>query len=171
MWRLYVMPFTVRGNWKDDRGQARSKPSGLDGGACQPSPFQRRRQRRWAHAQADPGGPAGHDRSVAVIDDGRRKSGERFIFPLYYGKAGDRYIVVASKGGAPQRPGWYRYLLANPDVELQVGTEKFKARARTATGEERTQLWQEALKFWLPYADYQKNTERQIPVVVLGPVR
>jgi deazaflavin-dependent oxidoreductase (nitroreductase family) len=100
-----------------------------------------------------------------------RKSGERFIFPLYYGKAGDSYIVVASKGGAPQHPGWYRNLLANPGVDVQVGTAKLKARARTATGEERTRLWQEALKFWPPYADYQKKTEREISVVVLDPVR
>ena len=86
-----------------------------------------------------------------------RKSGERFIFPLYYGKAGNSYIVVASKGGAPQHPNWYRNLVANPEVDVQVGTEKFKARARTTTGEERARLWQEALKFWPPYADYQKR--------------
>jgi deazaflavin-dependent oxidoreductase (nitroreductase family) len=67
----------------------------------------------------------------------RRKSGERFIFPLFCGKTGHSYIVVASKGGAPQHPGWYRNLLANPDVEVQVGTAKMKAHARTATGEER----------------------------------
>ena len=54
---------------------------------------------------------------------------------------------------------------------MQVGTEKFKARARTATGDERARLWQEALKFWPPYADYQKKTEREIPVVVLDPIR
>ena len=100
-----------------------------------------------------------------------RKSGERFVFPLFYGKDGDSYIVVASKGGAPQHPGWYRNLLANPDVDVQVGTQKFKARARTAAGEERTRLWQEALKFWPPYADYQRKTEREIPVVVLDPAR
>ena len=100
-----------------------------------------------------------------------RKSGEKFIFPLFYGKAGDGYIVVASKGGAPQHPGWYRNLLANPEVEVQVGTAKMSARARTATGEERTRLWKTALQFWPPYADYQKKTEREIPVVVLDPVR
>jgi proline iminopeptidase len=100
-----------------------------------------------------------------------RRSGEKFIFPLYYGKTGDSYIVVASKGGAPQHPGWYRNLLANPEVDVQVGTLKIKARARTAAGEERTRLWQEALKFWPPYADYQRKTEREIPVVVLDPVR
>ena len=100
-----------------------------------------------------------------------RKSGERFIFPLFYGKDGDSYIVVASKGGAPQHPGWYRNLLANPEVEVQVGTAKKKARARTATGAERARLWHKALEFWPPYADYQKKTEREIPVVVLEPIR
>ncbi|MBV8523954.1 MAG: nitroreductase family deazaflavin-dependent oxidoreductase [Acetobacteraceae bacterium] len=99
-----------------------------------------------------------------------RKSGEKFIFPLFYGKDGKSYIVVASKGGAPEHPGWYRNLLANSDVEIQVGTEKSKARARTATGEERKRLWKKAVEFWPPYADYQKKTEREIPVVVLEPV-
>jgi deazaflavin-dependent oxidoreductase (nitroreductase family) len=79
--------------------------------------------------------------------------------------------VVASKGGAPQHPGWYRNLLANPEVDVQVGTAKMKARARTATGGERARLWQEALNFWPPHADYQRKTEREIPVVVLDRVR
>jgi F420H(2)-dependent quinone reductase len=64
-----------------------------------------------------------------------RKSGEQFIFPLFYGKTGNSYIVVASKGGAPQDPGRYRNILANPEVEVQVGTAKIKARARTAAGD------------------------------------
>src|ERR1700723_2628450 len=100
-----------------------------------------------------------------------RKSGDKFIFPLFYGTEGDSYFVVASKGGAPEHPGWYRNILADPDVEVQAGATKTKARARTATGAERARLWQEALKFWPPYADYQKKTEREIPVVVLDPVR
>ena len=99
-----------------------------------------------------------------------RKSGERFIFPLFYGRTGDSYIVVASKGGAPEHPGWYRNLVANPEVDVQVATAKFKARARTAAGEERARLWKKALEFWPPYADYQKMTEREIPVVVLEPI-
>jgi len=98
-----------------------------------------------------------------------RKSGEKFIFPLFYGKTGDSYIIVASKGGAPQHPGWYRNILANPEVEVQVGTSKMKAKARTAAGEERSRLWETALKFWPPYADYQQKTQREIPVVVLDP--
>lgn len=100
-----------------------------------------------------------------------RKSGEKFIFPLYYGQVGDSYFVIASKGGAPQDPGWYRNIIADPTVEIQVGTSKIKALARTATGEERARLWEKALEFWPPYADYQGKTEREIPVVVLDPVR
>jgi proline iminopeptidase len=100
-----------------------------------------------------------------------RKSGEKFIFPLFYGTTGDSYIIVASKGGAPDHPGWYKNLVANPTVEVQVGTKKFKAKARTATGDERARLWPVALSFWPPYADYEKKTEREIPVVVLDPVK
>lgn len=100
-----------------------------------------------------------------------RKSGERFVFPLFYGKVGGSYFVVASKGGAPEHPGWYRNILADPEVEVQVGTVRTKARARTAAGEERARLWERALEFWPPYADYQRKTEREIPVVVLDPVR
>ena len=100
-----------------------------------------------------------------------RKSGEKFIFPLFYGEVGDSYFVVASKGGAPQHPGWYRNILVDPVVEVQVGTKKMPARARTATATERTRLWAEALKFWPFYADYQRKTEREIPVVVLDPLR
>src|ERR1700730_6679166 len=99
-----------------------------------------------------------------------RKSGEKYIFPLFYGEAGNGYIIVASKGGAPEHPGWYKNILGNPEVEVQVGTKKLKARARTASGAERAKLWQEAIKFWPPYTDYQKKTEREIPVVVLDPV-
>lgn len=99
-----------------------------------------------------------------------RKSGERYIFPLFYGMAGGSYLVIASKGGAPEHPGWYRNILANPEVEVQAGTVKTRALARTATGAERARLWEQAVEFWPPYADYQKKTAREIPVVVLDPV-
>ena len=82
-----------------------------------------------------------------------RKSGQQFIFPLFHGKTGNSYIVIALKGGTPQHPGWSRNILANPEVEAQVGTAKLKARARTAA------------------ADYQKKTEGEIPVLVPDPVR
>jgi proline iminopeptidase len=100
-----------------------------------------------------------------------RTSGERFIFPLFYGEDGGSFVVVASKGGAPEHPGWYRNLLAQPEAEIQVGTRHLRVRARTAEGAERARLWQLALGFWPPYAEYQvKAGEREIPVVVLDPV-
>jgi deazaflavin-dependent oxidoreductase (nitroreductase family) len=99
-----------------------------------------------------------------------RKSGDKFTLPLFYGTDGDSYFIVASKGGAPEHPGWYRNILANPDVELQVGTKKVKARARTTNGDERDRLWKKALEYWPPYADYQLKTQREIPVVALDPI-
>ena len=105
-----------------------------------------------------PGRPALTVPSLMLTTTGR-KSGEKFIFPLFYGEIGDSYIVVASKGGAPKHPVWYLNILANPEVEVQVGTRKLQARACTATGEERARLWEKALEFWPPYADYQKKTE------------
>lgn len=107
--------------------------------------------------------------SLLLTTTGRR-SGERYIFPLFYGKAGEGYVIVASKGGAPEHPGWYRNLLAHPEAEIRVGTQTLRVRARTVEGAERERLWQMALGFWPPYADYQKKTEREIPVVVLDPV-
>nr|WP_294509010.1 nitroreductase family deazaflavin-dependent oxidoreductase [uncultured Rhodopila sp.] len=118
-----------------------------------------------------PPGYAQMDVPSLLLTTTGRKSGEKFIFPLFYGETGDSYIIVASKGGAPEHPGWYRNLLAHPEVEVQVGTKHLKARARTASGTERAQLWQQALEFWPPYADYQKKTEREIPVVVLDPIK
>lgn len=116
-----------------------------------------------------PGYPEMTVASLLLTTTGR-KSGEKYIFPLFYGTTGSSYIIVASKGGAPDHPSWYKNLVAHPDVEVQVGTKKLKARARTVTGEERAKLWKEALKFWPPYADYEKKTKREIPVVVLDPI-
>lgn len=99
-----------------------------------------------------------------------RKSGEKYIFPLFYGEDGDKYLIIASKGGAPDHPGWYKNIEANPEVEVQVGTKKLRAKARTVTGPDRARLWEKALKFWPPYADYAKKTEREIPVVLLEPI-
>lgn len=101
-----------------------------------------------------------------------RKSGEKFLFPLFYGETGGSYFVIASKGGAPEHPGWYRNMLADPTVEIQVGTKRMTARARTASGAERAKLWEQAVGIWPPFADYQrKATNREIPVVVLDPVK
>ena len=129
------------------------------------------------------GGKDGHMYEVEVPNVGKltvpslllatkgRKSGEKFLFPLFYGKTGNSYFIVASKGGAPEHPGWYKNIQHDPQVEVQVGTEHLKAKARTASGEERAKLWKDALVFWPPYADYAKKTDREIPVVVLDPIK
>ena len=96
-----------------------------------------------------------------------RRSGESRTTPLIYGRDGDRYVVVASKGGAPEHPGWYRNLSKTPEVELQVKDEVFPARARTAGPEERERLWKLMAEIWPSYDDYAQKTDREIPVVVL----
>ena len=117
-----------------------------------------------------PGSPALTVPSLLLTTTGR-KSGQSYIFPLFYGETGKSYFVIASKGGAPEHPGWYRNILGNPKVEIQVGPEKMHAVARTATGEERAALWKQAVAFFPPYADYEvKAGTREIPVVVLDPV-
>jgi deazaflavin-dependent oxidoreductase (nitroreductase family) len=96
-----------------------------------------------------------------------RKSGRALMVPLIYGRHGDAYVVVASKGGAAAHPGWYLNLQAESDVEVQVGADVFKARARTASPQERSTLWQQMTSIWPQYDDYQRQTQREIPVVVL----
>lgn len=98
-----------------------------------------------------------------------RKSGEKRVMPLIYGKVAEGYVIVASKGGAPDHPDWYKNLQANPEVELQVAREHLRAHAETTSGELRDRLWQLMLPIWPPYAEYQTKTERQIPVVLLRP--
>src|SRR6185503_3009026 len=110
------------------------------------------------YKMAQPGRPEITVPSLLLTTTGR-KSGDKFIFPLFYGETGSNFFVIASKGGAPAHPQWYRNIEANPEVEVQVSTDQIKARARTATGEERSRLWQTSLEFWPPYADYQQKTE------------
>ena len=76
-------------------------------------------------------------------------------------------VIVASKGGSPEDPGWYRNLVKDPQVELQVKGDVFPAHARTATGDEREELWELAARQWPDYDAYQQKTDREIPVVVL----
>ncbi|RLA55167.1 MAG: nitroreductase family deazaflavin-dependent oxidoreductase [Gammaproteobacteria bacterium] len=100
-----------------------------------------------------------------------RKSGKQLILPLIYRPTDTGgYCVIASKGGAPAHPAWYLNLEADPNIHIQVATEKFDAVAREAQGEEREKLWQIMVNYYSPYTDYQAATQRQIPVVVLDPV-
>jgi deazaflavin-dependent oxidoreductase (nitroreductase family) len=96
-----------------------------------------------------------------------RKSGRVLTLPLIFGEFDGKYVVVASKGGAPEHPAWYLNLAANPEVHVQVKADKFKAVAHTADATERAALWPKMVEIYGPYADYQKKTDRQIPVVVL----
>ncbi len=96
-----------------------------------------------------------------------RLSGNPTTTPLIYGKEGDHYVIVASRGGAPRHPQWYLNIRANPDVELQVLADRFSASATTATPEQRPALWEMMSKIWPLYDKYQANAIREIPVVIL----
>jgi deazaflavin-dependent oxidoreductase (nitroreductase family) len=97
-----------------------------------------------------------------------RKSGKLRRTALIYGEDGEeRYLLVASKGGAPEHPSWYLNLAAHPEVEVQVGADKFAARARTADAREKPRLWQLMTSIWPDYDVYQKKTGRDIPVVIV----
>ena len=98
-----------------------------------------------------------------------RTSGEPRTTPLIYEADGDRYIVVASMGGAPMHPQWYRNLLADPTAEVQVKADHVKVSASVAEGDERERLWALVNEQWPNYDVYQTRTERVIPVVILGP--
>ena len=98
-----------------------------------------------------------------------RRSGQPRRTALIYGRDGDRYVVVASKGGAPEHPLWYLNLREQPEVEVQVGAERFRARARAATPEEKPALWRQMTQIWPAYDEYQTKTSRDIPVVILEP--
>ncbi len=117
------------------------------------------------------GGAVGHDwregSTILLLTTTGRKTGEKRTAPLIYAKDGDRYVIVASKGGAPEHPGWYQNLDKTPEVEVQVKGDVFRARARTAKGEERERLWRLANTVWKHYDEYATRTDREIPVVVL----
>ena len=98
-----------------------------------------------------------------------RNSGQPRTSALIYGRDGDDYLVVASMGGAPEHPQWYRNLTANPAAEIQVRSEHIPVVARTADEDEKPRLWGIVTHFWPNYDVYQTRTERVIPVVVLTP--
>ena len=95
------------------------------------------------------------------------KSGKTRINPLAFTRDGENYVIIASKGGSPTHPDWYHNLVANPDVTVEVGTERIDVRARVAQGEERDRLFAAQAALMPGFAEYQRNTTRQIPVVVL----
>jgi deazaflavin-dependent oxidoreductase (nitroreductase family) len=127
-------------------------------------------QQEHARRYVESGGKDGHiweGVTTLVLTTTGRRSGQARTTPLIYGRDGDRYVVVASRGGAPQHPAWYENLAARPDVTVQVMADRFKARARTASAAERPALWKTMAAIWPPYDEYQAKTSRTIPVVIL----
>lgn len=110
-----------------------------------------------------------NDARCLVLTTTGRKSGEPRKFPLIFGRDGDDYLIVASKGGAPEHPGWYRNLVANPEAVIQVKADVIPVTARTATAQEKARVWPVMVEEWPAYDEYQAKTERDIPVVILTP--
>lgn len=106
--------------------------------------------------------------SILILTTKGRKSGLERTSALIFGRHGDDYLVVGSKGGSPAPPWWYLNLVADPEVHVQVKGDRFAAHARTATAEEKPELWKTMTAVWPDYDAYQRRTEREIPVVVLN---
>jgi deazaflavin-dependent oxidoreductase (nitroreductase family) len=106
-------------------------------------------------------------RELLILTTKGAKSGETRENPLAFTRTGDDYVIVASKGGAPTNPSWYHNLVADPEVSVEVHGQSFKARARVTEGEERDRLFEAHADYMPGFRDYQKNTKRRIPVVVL----
>src|SRR3982074_345853 len=116
------------------------------------------------------GGERGYEwrgTTILLLSTQGRSSGQPRTTPLIHRTADDRWIVVASKGGSPENPGWYENLRANPEATIQVRGEEIPVRASTAEGEERSRLWSKMTEVWPAYDEYQARTDREIPGVGL----
>jgi F420H(2)-dependent quinone reductase len=104
-----------------------------------------------------------------LLDHVGAKSRTKRTSPLTYTSDGDNLVLVASKGGHPKNPAWYHNLRAHPDTTVQVGRARRPVHARVATPEERRRLWPKVVETYSGYADYQRRTDREIPLVILEP--
>jgi len=98
-----------------------------------------------------------------------RKSGKARVAPVLYLDDGERLVVVASKGGTDKNPAWFHNLMGTPDTDVEIGRERRSVRARRASDEERAALWPRLVEMYPQYADYQRQADRTIPVIVLEP--
>jgi deazaflavin-dependent oxidoreductase (nitroreductase family) len=116
-------------------------------------------------------GEEGHEwrgtQTLLLTTTGRRSGEPRTASLIYAPHGDDAYTVVASKGGSPEPPAWYLNLSEAPEVEVQVRGDRFRARARTASAEEKPEMWRRMAAEWPAYDEYQSRTDREIPVVVL----
>jgi deazaflavin-dependent oxidoreductase (nitroreductase family) len=116
------------------------------------------------------GGQFGGAPMIIVTHTGA-KSGKSYTTPLVFSKDGDKCVIIASKAGAPKNPSWYYNLVAHPEVTLEIGAEKFKAKATEVKGAERDRLFTEQAKMMPQFNDYAKKTARKIPVFTLERVK
>jgi proline iminopeptidase len=116
-------------------------------------------------------GATGHEwregSTILLLTTKGRKTGLDRTVPLIYDLDGANPVIVASKGGAPDHPGWFKNLVKTPQAEVQIRASHFPVRAREAEGEERGRLWEQMNRMWPHYEEYQAKTERRIPIVVL----
>jgi proline iminopeptidase len=129
--------------------------------------FGKEHVRRYRETDGEEGHIWKEGSTILLLTTKGRNTGKETTTPLIYGMDGENPVIVASQGGAPRHPGWYRNLSKNPEVEVQILGEQFRARARTAEGEERERLWRAMNEIWPHYDEYQQRTDRLIPVVVL----
>jgi deazaflavin-dependent oxidoreductase (nitroreductase family) len=106
---------------------------------------------------------------VLLLDHVGAKSATRRTAPLVYARDGDDVILVASKGGFPKHPAWFHNLMANPETTVQIGSRRQNVHARVADAEERKRLWPKVVQVYAGYDDYQRRTDREIPLVILEP--
>jgi deazaflavin-dependent oxidoreductase (nitroreductase family) len=123
--------------------------------------------RRYLETNGEDGFRWRNDTSILILFTKGRKSGRQRSHALIFREHGDDYLVVASKGGADKPPGWFRNLADDPNVEVQIKGDRFRATARVAGPYEKPEMWAKMVEVWPSYDDYQKKTEREIPVVVL----
>jgi deazaflavin-dependent oxidoreductase (nitroreductase family) len=117
-------------------------------------------------------GKTGHDwndTSCLILHARGRKTGKLRKVPLIYGRDGDRYVLIASKGGAAENPGWYENLIAHPNVDIQVWGDTIPVTAKTGTAADKKRVWPAMVAQWPDYDAYQEACPRDIPVVLLEP--
>ena len=107
---------------------------------------------------------------VLLLTTTGRKTGRRHTIPLLYLEDGENFVVVASNGGAPRHPAWWSNLRADPEANVEIGGRELRARAQKASPEEKEWLWPRLVAMYGAYENYQRRTDREIPVVILRPV-
>jgi F420H(2)-dependent quinone reductase len=107
---------------------------------------------------------------ILLLNTVGRKTGRKRTSPLLYVMDGEDFVVIASKGGAPTHPAWYMNLMANPEATVEIGDREVRVEAEVADPEDKPRLWQKMVEMYPTYDDYQRKTEREIPLLVLRPV-